>query len=446
MRDWDIEQIWAVLLLTLFAMGGYVPVLMNGLNAAGSQFQYNTAASNPVSRMVIAAMWLGTLVPALRIWTQLRRYGFVLRPLLPYIFLAVASIAWSQDAGVSLRKLLSFLLTCIFGLYFAVRFPIQKQLRIILVCTSLLAVLSIVLIELAPQYALDHGQHAGAWQGVFQGKNACAMVMIIGIAAAMVYRPVSVLTRIGQIAVMVVFTLVIHMADSSGALVKIAILWIAVPLLSHLAHYESKTRALVSVLLFVGTVVTATFTVAYLPLILRLLNRDATLTGRTDLWKAVLLSIFKHPLLGYGYGAFWLGLRGESANVVLAVKWAVPHAHNGYLDIWLSLGAAGLVLFGFALARALRRIWQVLLAEDLRQNLWFISVVLLTLTYNLDESVLIITPSLMWILFVSAVCGLELHAYKQARFADSPNSISDSIYRYRPAMGPFPDRAIHPAI
>ena len=79
---------------------------------------------------------------------------------------------------------------------------------------------------------------------------------------------------------------------------------------------------------------------------LALLGRDATLSGRTGLWDAVLAAISMKPLLGYGYESFWNGLAGPSASVVAAVHWIPPHAHNGFLDLWLDLGALGLLIFG----------------------------------------------------------------------------------------------------
>ena len=83
-----------------------------------------------------------------------------------------------------------------------------------------------------------------------------------------------------------------------------------------------------------------------------LLGKDVTLTGRTGIWSAVLDSIAKRPLLGYGYQAFWLGLEGESYRVILAVSWVLAQAQNGFLDVTLEMGIAGLTIvllvFGFA--------------------------------------------------------------------------------------------------
>jgi O-antigen ligase len=413
MKTWDIEEMWATCMLMLFATGGYLPVLMNGLNSAGSRLQLSSSSS-PVARVVILIMWLGTLVPVLRVFPAMTRFRYALRPLAPYILLSVASIAWSQDSEVSTRKVMSFLLSCLFGLYFAVRFHVKRQLRMVFLASSVLAIASLLLVVAAPRFAVDHAQHAGAWQGVFSGKNGCAMVMVIGLAAGIVYRPARTAGRVARMAAMALFAFIIHMADSSGALVVAAVLWTSMPLLRHLARYEKKARAMLALLCICGAALLVFAGVEYLPLVLKVLHRDPTLTGRTDIWKAVFISIFKHPLLGYGYGAFWLGLTGESANVVMAVRWALPNAHNGFLDIWLSLGAAGLAFFCYAVLSACSQIWNMLLTEELRPNLWLVSMLVLTLVYNFDESVLIASPNLMWTLFTSVLCGLQLWSRRHA--------------------------------
>jgi exopolysaccharide production protein ExoQ len=47
-----------------------------------------------------------------------------------------------------------------------------------------------------------------------------------------------------------------------------------------------------------------------------------------------------------------LALEGESYRVILAVSWVLAQAQNGFLDVMLEMGAAGLTIvllvFGFA--------------------------------------------------------------------------------------------------
>ncbi len=67
------------------------------------------------------------------------------------------------------------------------------------------------------------------------------------------------------------------------------------------------------------------------------LGRDSTLTGRTEIWAGLMPDLQRHPVLGYGFGAFWTPERSETHD-------RAKEAHNGYLDVWLGLGVIGLLL------------------------------------------------------------------------------------------------------
>jgi exopolysaccharide production protein ExoQ len=74
--------------------------------------------------------------------------------------------------------------------------------------------------------------------------------------------------------------------------------------------------------------------------LLELFGRNATLTGRTDLW-SLCLTLVTNPLVGAGYESFWLGSRLEKMWHYIP---GVNQAHNGYLEIYLNLGWIGVLL------------------------------------------------------------------------------------------------------
>lgn len=65
-------------------------------------------------------------------------------------------------------------------------------------------------------------------------------------------------------------------------------------------------------------------------------GRDTTLTGRTEIWAGLLPDLKNQPILGYGFSGFWTNARIREHEI--------QQAHNGYLDMWLQLGFAGLLL------------------------------------------------------------------------------------------------------
>src|SRR5260370_32302582 len=94
--------------------------------------------------------------------------------------------------------------------------------------------------------------------------------------------------------------------------------------------------------------------------LLQAVGRDPTLTGRTALWEEV-LRIAGDPWFGVGFESFWLGERVKS--LWEAHWWRPNEAHNGYLEIFLTLGWVGVALFSFVMAWGYRNV-----VRSLRRN------------------------------------------------------------------------------
>jgi exopolysaccharide production protein ExoQ len=97
-------------------------------------------------------------------------------------------------------------------------------------------------------------------------------------------------------------------------------------------------------------------------------------------------------------------------NVILALGWAPPHAHNGFIEAWLDLGGVGLAmllaLWGFALYD---------IAKCLRPNRapqvdWYIAILAVLFMFNFVEPLLVEDRQLAWVLFIVACVGLRLEA------------------------------------
>jgi O-antigen ligase len=73
-----------------------------------------------------------------------------------------------------------------------------------------------------------------------------------------------------------------------------------------------------------------------------LFGKDASFSGRTDLWELLIDMGNERPFLGAGYGAFWIPESERISAVYDLFEWLPGQSHNGYLDIFLVLGYAGL--------------------------------------------------------------------------------------------------------
>lgn len=108
----------------------------------------------------------------------------------------------------------------------------------------------------------------------------------------------------------------------------------------------------------------------------RLVGRGETLTGRTDIWNALLPYAKKHIVLGYGYGGFWTTtLREQIAS----------HAHNGYLETVLALGFSGLILFSLFLISTARKCTR-LIDNERSIYILFLSFIFMYLMRNIAET------------------------------------------------------------
>ena len=106
-------------------------------------------------------------------------------------------------------------------------------------------------------------------------------------------------------------------------------------------------------------------------------GRDATLTGRTQVWTSLVPVVMKSPMLGKGFGVFWTPERRE--------YFQISGAHNGYLDVLLELGFVGIILVSAFYLSACGKARRELLRDFDWGVLWMASIII-TLVHNMGES------------------------------------------------------------
>ena len=85
---------------------------------------------------------------------------------------------------------------------------------------------------------------------------------------------------------------------------------------------------------------------------LQAMGRDSTLTGRTEIWARV-IALVDDPLVGTGFESFWLGGRLEAMH---RYQLSLNEAHNGFVDLYTSLGWIGILFLAFLIVRGYRNI------------------------------------------------------------------------------------------
>ncbi len=128
-------------------------------------------------------------------------------------------------------------------------------------------------------------------------------------------------------------------------------------------------------------------------------GRDATLTGRTDIWAGLLPEVMRQPLFGDGFGSFWTQMR--------IMEHHIGEAHNGYLEVCLGLGFVGLALIGMFLLSSTRKA-ATLLNRDYDWATLCLCFLVMAAIHNISESSFesLTTQMLATVLFLSVSAPL----------------------------------------
>jgi O-antigen ligase len=186
----------------------------------------------------------------------------------------------------------------------------------------------------------------GAVQGVFSHKSVLGQVMAAGVLASLHGMRVEGDHRRSCAAMIIVFVGLAFAARSSTSLMVIFVFCVVEIFLT--LTRRNFIATIMMIILFIPTFVVFVLSP---DLILGFLGKDATLTGRTDLWEFVKICISQRPLLGWGFSAFWLSTNPAAVEISRNLGWSVPQAHNGLFELLLEVGAIGTSVFAIVFAR-----------------------------------------------------------------------------------------------
>ncbi|MEH1872398.1 O-antigen ligase family protein [Nostoc sp.] len=326
-----------------------------------------------------------------------------------WILIGVCALSsfWSLDAGITLRRAIGLAGTSIFGLYLASRYTINQQLKLCAYMLGISAVMCFVFVILIPKYGLSGGIDGNTWRGIFQTKNVLGKRFVLSGA---VFFFLAMTTQKNRLVLWVGYItsgLLVILSKSTTSVGNFIIITGA--FLIYYRILNLKYKIMIPVVTFVLTFAIAFYTwfLSNADTILGSVGKDTTLTGRAELWPAVLQMIAKKPWLGYGYGAFWTE-NGESSIIVQTVEWNAPNAHNGFLDLWLALGLLGVLIFLIGFVINLLRGLYLIRWNQTSENLWLLVYLTYIILSNLTETTLLEQNSLEWILYVSAILSSKV--------------------------------------
>lgn len=397
------EQCFVVFALMNFTQG-WLPILYE-VNTGGG---ISSATSDGVFALQLPFYFIYAVTLCLIFfrWKRFINAATKSKLLLLFVAIAQASVLWSDEPFVTLRRSSAALGTTLFGLYFATRFNLKEQLHLLAWAFGLAAVSSLIFALAFPAYGINAAQ-GSAWRGVFLHKNPHGMMMTI---SAMVFLLIAMSSRKYRNLMWAGFGLSVSLVVLSTAKTPLILL---LTILALLPLYRALRWNPSWTLLFfiVAVILLGSFAILLLSnweTVLTSMGKDVTLTGRTEVWAAVLDMLHKRPWLGYGYSGFWLGDRGGSADVRRIVGWPVTYAHNGILDLLLDLGYLGALVFVlnfliscFSAIAAVR--W-----SKTANSYWPLLLLTYTLLSNLTDSTILKPNNIIWVLYVAASLSTSL--------------------------------------
>ena len=395
----QIEKIFTVAML-FYCTVDLLPIIF------GNTDDYARPEGNPVLFSVQAAFHVVAFCFIALHWRTVLRGAWKAKWILLLVAVAIASTVWSQHPLVTMRRSVLMLSTTAFGIYLGSRFTLPEQLRLLGWTCTLVVLTSIFMALFLPRYGIDHLLFPGAWKGAFTTKNILGRAMVFSMLVFYFARP-PLAWWVRWVGIAGALSLLVLSGSATGIVVSA----ITVAILACYPLLRSKLTVVIPILLLVGVAAAGSALLSHmiLPSLLGMLHRGSNLTGRTELWHAMLLSIAKHPWLGYGFNAFWR-IKGESSTIAEQVNWSVNGGHNGFLDVIIDLGFLGLSIFvaGYVVLwhGALRLLRQTTGAVPI----WFCTYLTYMFLYSLTESTILHQNNIFWILYASTAVGISLYS------------------------------------
>ena len=307
------------------------------------------------------------------------------------------SILWSEIPQISFKRWTREVVAVVMAfLLLSEKNPRQALASIIRRAIYILIPFSLILIKYYPEYGVSFGRWSGQrmWIGVATQKNGLGRLCIMS-ALFLIWTLIRRLrgrdtpvhkyqTHVEILLLLLTFWLLmgprLTLTYSSTAFFALA-----VALVSLAGLYWVKKRGfilsrallkLVVFLIIVYGIITPFLGRLSIWDVSSSLGRDETLTGRTEIWAALIPFAVTRPFLGYGIGGFWTTeMRSLSAS----------SAHNGYLDTILNTGFVGLILISIFLLSCCHKAHSSMV-HDYDWGSLYVCYLIMSVVHNIAES------------------------------------------------------------
>ena len=321
---------------------------------------------SPVDAALFGVLLIGGLFVLARRGNRTLRCLTASGPVLAYFAFCLLSILWSDFPGVALKRWIKAIddLVMILIVLTDAR-PLAALGRLFSRTAFILLPLSVLLIKYYPalgrQYDVWSGQ--AEFTGVTMDKNWLGGITFV-LSLGVLWRVLALLRSdkktpfrrrmlVAQGMVLAIGIYLLTMANSVTSRVSFAVaaLLMLAANLRLMRRYPGAIHAFVlSLIAVLGFVLLLGGRAS----VTHALGRDPNLTGRTEIWAAV-IPLCPNPLIGAGFESFWLSQSVHTKLWEIFPGLPLNEAHSGYVEVYLQLGWAGICLIAFLLIEGYRR-------------------------------------------------------------------------------------------
>lgn len=339
--------------------------------------------------------------------------------LLALVALTLASVFWSIEPAITIRRSVAILGTTMFGIYFGTRYTLEEQFHLLLWTFGLAMGLSILFAVFLPAFGIHQsGDWAGRWRGIYTHKNTFGRNMgfsffffsLLALFGDRRYR------WLGWIASAIAIALIIVSASVTPVLSSLSVI-VLLPIYS-LSRWHYSLKPLIFLMIGLLNIIILTLVTANIASLLAIFGRDPTFTGRTQLWEVLSEIIQRRPLLGYGYSSFWLGKGSAAEEVWQRLSWQPDYAHNGYFDLALQLGFIGLSLFLIDFSIYFVQSFSIAAITKTAWGMFPLAFFTYLIPYNITDSVILRQNSIIWVLYVALTTAAVVQPIKLRLWRD----------------------------
>ncbi len=250
------------------------------------------------------------------------------------------SAFWSVDPGISIKQAVEYLALICASIGIATNLEADEYIELLGYLVFGAAAVSLILLVVMPSAVISPG--LGDFRGIFSQKNVLGEAMTMGALAVLHMMRTRKKRNLRWLLFLIVIVVAAVESASATSCTTIFVFCAIDFFLFLLRKGRSARVAAISMMILATPVLIASL--VFPDALLELMGKDPTLTGRTDIWHLVIADIYKRPLLGWGYLAFWSTSNPAAVDIATTLHWFAPQAHNGLLEILLHVGLVGAAL------------------------------------------------------------------------------------------------------